>query len=48
MLVKKAMIVFKMGKDESPVVGYKYTSFEDPANTVETLLDDLPCNELLQ
>ena len=44
-LVKKALIVFKKG---SPVTAYKFTSFEDPANTVKTRLPSLPSNDHLE
>ena len=40
MFFKNALIVFN--KFGYPTSAYKYTSFDDPANTVESRLPDLP------
>ena len=44
-LVKKALIVLKEG---SPVEAYKYTSFDDPINTVKSILPTLPSSDNLE
>ena len=43
-LVKKALIVFKVGK---PIAAYKYTSLDYPANTIMNRLPS-PNNDFLQ
>ena len=40
MVFKNALIVLKWG--DLRVAAYKYTNFDDPANTVESRLPDLP------
>ena len=46
-IVKKAMIVFEEGSPGFGLRAYKYTSFEDPTNTVKTALDSLPYDDIL-
>ena len=41
MVIDKVLIVIREG---SPVLAYKYTGFDDPANTVMTRLPSLPSN----
>ena len=41
MVVKNALIVLKFFMFGGPVAAYRYTSFDEPANTVEIRLPSL-------